>query len=403
MLSALLLLVVCLCRTHMFLAEDIYCFQSGNCYRIHTNLQNFHNANSLCGSKGSLATMRDQQEEKEILELMSPFHSMLNIYTFWIGLLRPAGNCGLHDRILKGFSWISGGEDSSVNYWNGVPKKKCNVERCVALKAGNNKLVWKDIDCHRYFYSICRFNITWNVSSDVEEEPIKILHPFTEWNTSNMLPEISKIILQCWGCVGNMSLACEAKNSQLLCKKKHCFCGALDSHRSGQEKKNCGESYKGSCLQQCFNHMPVPCTLPSETPFTDVYSQSTDTIMTDTSCLCGDERSPCQGKCRFNASVSPSNLTSMTTKMPPQTNFTTAFRDDESLFETLILPLILGLVALGILVMLLWGGIQMCVRKKKPQRKKSIVPSEAVGNETDSTDHSSSDEEEDTQDRAEVP
>lgn len=78
--------------------------------------------------------------------------------------------------------------------------------------------------------------------------------------------------------------------------------------------------------------------------------------------------------------------------------------DDENLFEKLVLPLILGLVALGILIMLIWGGVQMCVRRRKPKRKKSIVPAaEPEASDTDSTDNSSSDEEGDSQDMAEMP
>uniref|UniRef100_A0A6I8R1V6 C-type lectin domain-containing protein n=1 Tax=Xenopus tropicalis TaxID=8364 RepID=A0A6I8R1V6_XENTR len=140
MRSAFLLLVGCLCMAPMFLKEDIHCFHSGNCYRILTKQQKFQDAISSCGSKGILASMKDKQEEWEILQLLSPSNGIQDTYFFWIGLSKPTGECVVEQKILKGFVWLSGGENSSLEHWESMPKKSCTSKRCVALKVGNHSL-----------------------------------------------------------------------------------------------------------------------------------------------------------------------------------------------------------------------------------------------------------------------
>ncbi|OCT64806.1 hypothetical protein XELAEV_18041045mg [Xenopus laevis] len=405
MLSAFLLLVVCLCMAPMFLGEDIYCFPSGNCYRILTRQQKFQDAISSCGSKGILASMKDKQEENEILQLTSSFYGNQDTYFFWIGLSKPTGECVVEHKTLKGFVWISGGENSSLDYWESKPKKSCTSKRCVALKVGNHSLVWKDFPCKKTYFSVCRSKVSWKVSAEDLEKPLKTLHPFFDKDAPDMFSEATTIIIHCRGCEGNVSLTCKAEKMQVLCTKPQCFCAGVEGDGRGTEQENCREQNGISCLEQCLNpaYVSAPCTLPPPTPNTVVYNWSKSPDIQVTACPCLDEDILCQDKCAFNISSSPANLTDTTTTLPAPNNTTYLVVDDETLFETLIIPLILGLVALGILAMLLWGGIQMCVRKTKPPRKKSIVPMEPKGSETDSTDHSSSEEEEDPQDKAELP
>ncbi|XP_002935391.1 C-type lectin domain family 14 member A [Xenopus tropicalis] len=386
----------------MFLKEDIHCFHSGNCYRILTKQQKFQDAISSCGSKGILASMKDKQEEWEILQLLSPSNGIQDTYFFWIGLSKPTGECVVEQKILKGFVWLSGGENSSLEHWESMPKKSCTSKRCVALKVGNHSLVWKDYPCKKTFASVCRSKVSWKVSSKDLAEPLKMLPPFIDKDAPDIYSEETTIIIHCGGCKGNVSLACKAEKSHFLCTNSQCSCAGLNGNRRGTEK--CRERNGVSCLEECLNpaYVPPPCTLPPFTSNTVIYNRSKSPDIQVTACPCLDGGSPCQGKCTFNISFSPVNVTFTTTTLPAQSNATGPLVDDETLFERLIIPLILGLVALGILAMLLWGGIQMCVRKKKPPRKKSIVPMEPKGSETDSTDHSSS-EDEDTQDKAEVP
>ncbi|CAH2328421.1 Hypothetical predicted protein [Pelobates cultripes] len=364
-----IILAVCLCMAPMLLGEDILCFHhSGNCYMIQTKKLIFMDANTECGPRGSLATMKDEQELFEILQLASAFENKPDIDAFWIGLIRQNKECVVPSKKTQGYSWVSGGNDSKVEYWGEYPKPSCMRRRCVGLqkwngpvksREGHHLWAWKDSKCNSNFSSICRSHYSWNFS---------MIHSFKDQNIPDFLPEMSKITILCKEFDTNITLTCKVENGFYSCLNIQCSCSAL----------GCTESK--SCLQHCLIPSNFSCNC------SDAFSLCNQTGANCTVSTSGSS-TPQTYTDVYNISVSPSRQSD---------------DEEESWFDTLLIPLILGLVALGILLMLVWGGAQMCVRKKKPPRKKSIVPVETQGSDTDSTDHSSSDEEE-PQDKIDVP
>lgn len=387
-LSWILLLAVWQVFVPMYLGNKPVCYPTGNCYTVLVTELPFTNANMSCGAKGSLATMKSEQEKKEILQFATQFQNRTNISKFWIGLHLPAKSCIKKDSKLYGFVWISGEDDTKVSEWDNSPNISCTTnKRCVILQSkwgpstsGLRSLTWfwKQVKCIRTFPSICRFPIAFSPSEDVEilsppptDQPTQFTSSPTP--TTEMIP--STINVLCREFRGNETITCEVKNVSYSCNDTHCLCGQRDDNGGGYKLRRCQENLNESCLGQCIRSSNI-------------------------SCICGDHQTSCdRGECTINTSITP-----MSTSPVVHAATSSPLNDDENLFEKLVLPLILGLVALGILIMLIWGGVQMCVRRRKPKRKKSIVPAaEPEASDTDSTDNSSSDEEGDSQDMAEMP
>ncbi|KAM8920875.1 uncharacterized protein RCH25_015620 [Pelodytes ibericus] len=374
-----LLLAVALDMAPMSVAEDVVCYTTGNCYMVLTKKLTFKDANAACGPRGSLTTMKDELEYMEVEQLVSMLQHEPEMGTFWVGLYKEKKECVDSGKILYGYSWVSGGEDSKVSYWAETPKPSCIKKRCVGLQQwipplhgalGNHTWAWKESKCNNNFSAICRSHFPWNVSALEVSETGGLTPAFTDDNAPYFFPETSKITIACGGFEGSVTLACTVENGSSTCISTHCSCFKVTGQSEGSERL-CPANERASCLRHCLN--------PS-----------------NFSCSCCDDHSPCDQD--SSTSQEPNWMEVLTTSSAPPAEGNT----EEGWFDTLLIPLILGLVAFGILAMLLWGGIQMCVRKKKPPRKKSIAPVEPEGSDTDSTDHSSSEEDE-PHERIELP
>ncbi|MEE6492885.1 hypothetical protein FKM82_016659 [Ascaphus truei] len=387
------LLAVALCMAPMFLGEDILCYESGNCYMLYSQSLNFSAALTACGSKGFLATMKDEQEEREIMQFLRQFQDKLALGVFWIGLSKQPKSCAVKQSKLYGFNWVTGGDNSTVSYWAEPPKKSCTSKRCVGLQSGSGPLSpgpgnrtwgWKDHRCSKRFASICRSHAPWKFSNLQGAGYETILHLFTDHYTYMFFPEESEVTILCGGFGGNITLTCGVVNGSHTCMNSQCTCVEVDGKGRGSESRRCREHEQVSCLQLCLN------------PYSNV------------SCTCTAGHNPCDStgtECPFTISISPPLQTPNST-VKYDLGLTTGVSEygEESLFDSLFIPLILGLVALGMLAMLVWGGIHMCLIRRKPRRKKSIVPTnEPEGSETDFTDRSSSDEDEEVEDGTEIP
>lgn len=293
-----------------------FCFPTGNCYTVNTTPLAFDNAKMTCGFKGFLASMKNQQEKNEILNIVAQLQDQRHMYTFWLGLYLPA--CVIDKQLLYGYVWVSGGDTTEVSEWINPPKPSCTTnKKCVILDSRKNisrssavTLMWKDIRCKRKLPSICRSNESGHFVSSTDQYS-------TQASVTN------------------------------------------------QYKTDTSITAQHTDISSSTKQVNVPSDLPS-------FSES---------------------------ALSPStDLHSASSTSAPHS-------EDDNLLDRLVIPLILGLVAFGILVMLVWGGAQMCIRKRKPKRRKSIIPAlpEAPeGSETDSTDHSSSEEEDDDEEEAEL-
>ncbi|KAG9461658.1 hypothetical protein GDO78_016117 [Eleutherodactylus coqui] len=384
-LSWILRLAVWLGFAPMDLGTKPFCYPTGNCYTVLSTELPFTNANMSCGPNGLLPTMKSELEKKEILQFATNFQARRNLGEFWIGLYQPDQNCTVKDNNLYGFIWISGEDDTEVSEWNNIPKKLCDTKKkCVFLQSKwgvtnsglqNLTWFWKNDKCNRKLPSICRFPIEFTPSGDVEmfsTLPTNLSKELMSFPTQTTERSPSTINVLCREPRGNETITCEVENIPYSCNHTHCLCGLMDDEGGGYGLSRCQENLNESCLSQCIRSSNI-------------------------SCVCRDHQTSCnRAECTINTTMTSSPMTHATVSSTPN--------EDDNLFEKLIIPLILGLVALGILIMLVWGGIQMCVRKKKkPKRRKSIIPTlEPEPSETDSTDNSSSDEEGDSQDMAEM-
>ncbi|XP_073495030.1 uncharacterized protein [Phyllobates terribilis] len=383
-LSWILLLAVWLGFAPMYRGNKPGCYPTGNCYTIIITELTFTDANLNCGPKGSLTTMKSEQEKREILQFATQFQNRRNFSEFWIGLYQPEKTCIVKDKNLYGFIWISGEEETQVSEWDKIPKKTCTTKkRCVILQSrlsttntgfGNITWFWKNDKCTRRLPSICRFPTEFTPIEDLPStapttQPMELTSFPTQ--TTEMIPPSINVL--CREFIDNETVTCEVENIPYSCNDTYCFCGQMDDKGGGYGLRSCQENTSENCLGQCVTSSNI-------------------------SCVCGDHQTSCdKAECTINTSImamSTSAVVQVATSLP--------FYDYDNLFENLVIPLILGLVALGILIMLVWGGVQMCVRKKKPKRKKSIIPvAEPEASDTDSTDNSS-DEEGDSQDMAEM-
>uniref|UniRef100_A0A8C5QGN8 C-type lectin domain-containing protein n=1 Tax=Leptobrachium leishanense TaxID=445787 RepID=A0A8C5QGN8_9ANUR len=128
------LLLTLLSATWQQCCEDTVCYHhTGNCYTVQSKKLAFIDANAACGPKSSLTSMKDEQEVSEIVQLVNRLQHKLD-FLYWIGLSRQNKECVDLKKTLYGYSWISGGDYSKVDFWTEVPKITCVKKRCVALQ-----------------------------------------------------------------------------------------------------------------------------------------------------------------------------------------------------------------------------------------------------------------------------
>lgn len=375
--------------------DEPFCIPNGNCYTLNRAGLTFDEANMTCSSKGSLASIKTKQEQKEFLDSVTHFQKKGNVSSFWLGLYLPVCITSVKD--LYGFVWVSGGDTTEVSGWKTIPKPSCTTnKKCVILEynkstSNTRPLDWKNVRCQRKLPSICRSSKSRDIS---ETKDIQIVTPSytdpyakhpsftvqnTEYTPHTEIPSFtSQVDVPCETFWKNRTFSSCTLTLSYACNATDCLCGSMNDSKELYKHRQCQDSMNMDCLQQCIKLMNI-------------------------SCSCDDPYTPCEGKeCTSDLPGSRESPVARSTSVPGT--------EDDTVLDRLIIPLILGLVAFGILVMLVWGGVQMCIRKRRPKRRKSIAPVPQEASDTDSTDHSSSDEEEDDeegegelQDRTEEP
>lgn len=109
------------------------------CYTAHWGKLNAAEAQLHCSKNGgNLATVRTEEEaqhiQRALAQLLQPRVPLApRMGKFWIGLQREKGECLQPSLPLKGFSWVSGGEDTFYANWHKEAKSSCIFRRCVSL------------------------------------------------------------------------------------------------------------------------------------------------------------------------------------------------------------------------------------------------------------------------------
>ncbi|XP_035990978.1 complement component C1q receptor [Fundulus heteroclitus] len=133
------------------------------CFVLHMEPVRFHKAQNRCEDDGGyLLTVRASDEQEDLLSLLSLIEEQQGepALRFWIGLKLSRGECVRPDRTLRGFRWISGGEDSQFSNWKREPVSTCTEERCVTVDysfSGQEQLRWTPAGCRMKASYVCKF------------------------------------------------------------------------------------------------------------------------------------------------------------------------------------------------------------------------------------------------------
>ncbi|XP_075781855.1 complement component C1q receptor isoform X2 [Pelodiscus sinensis] len=138
------------------------------CYTLHWGTHNWEDAQAKCQSNGgNLVTMKSQEEALHIQELLAKLPRREagpeGLARFWIGLHREKGKCYQKHQLLKGFSWVSGGEETDYTGWLREPRGTCTAKRCVTLQGNSTAVLgWADGLCSasssRALGYLCKFS-----------------------------------------------------------------------------------------------------------------------------------------------------------------------------------------------------------------------------------------------------
>ncbi|KAG8516816.1 Complement component C1q receptor [Galemys pyrenaicus] len=119
--------------------EAVVCADTA-CYTAHWGKLSAAEAQLHCSDNGgNLATVKSEEEAQHIQRALTQLLKLLKvplgarISKFWIGLQREKGKCLDPNLPLKGFSWVSGGEDTLYTNWHKEVKSTCTFKRCVSL------------------------------------------------------------------------------------------------------------------------------------------------------------------------------------------------------------------------------------------------------------------------------
>ncbi|KAM9341432.1 uncharacterized protein cd93 [Symphorus nematophorus] len=144
-------------------AEHAVLCTSNACFTLHMDREKFEKAWQSCEHNGGyLMTVRDREEEDVLRSLLSQIQRQRQdrVLKFWIGLKLHRGDCVSADKILRGFKWVSGEQDSQYSNWEKEPVTTCTEERCVRVhytSLGENQLKWTAGPCKSPAFYVCKF------------------------------------------------------------------------------------------------------------------------------------------------------------------------------------------------------------------------------------------------------
>lgn len=122
-----------------------------SCYTLHWGKHSWMEAQLKCQDNGgNLMTLKNQEEASLVMQLlnMMPNWGSMEV-RLWIGLHREKGKCYQKHRPLKGFSWVTGDEETDYSHWVREPRETCTAKRCVTLQgtSSSQELAWTDGHC----------------------------------------------------------------------------------------------------------------------------------------------------------------------------------------------------------------------------------------------------------------
>ncbi|XP_053169289.1 complement component C1q receptor [Hemicordylus capensis] len=126
-----------------------------SCYTLHWGRYSWMEAQTMCRDNGgNLMTLKSQEEALlvgQLLGKMPKWGAGTEVEVrLWIGLHRERGKCQHQYLPLKGFTWVTGGEDTEYSKWGQEPLQTCTTKRCVSLQGTPSlslELTWTDGHC----------------------------------------------------------------------------------------------------------------------------------------------------------------------------------------------------------------------------------------------------------------
>ncbi|KAJ7996339.1 hypothetical protein DPEC_G00236080 [Dallia pectoralis] len=149
--------------------QDALCTAAG-CNAVYFQRKTFRESARFCKDKGGhLATMRSSEEVSEVHELLSSVEQRgaRARIRVWIGLHRQPRQCSA-DRLLRGFQWITGEQDTGYTNWVRADlPNTCAAPRCVVITVNTaaetreqtDNFKWLDGSCTLPMDGfVCQFN-----------------------------------------------------------------------------------------------------------------------------------------------------------------------------------------------------------------------------------------------------
>lgn len=113
-------------------------------YVIHGDRVNFEKARENCQHEGDLTSLATEEELRAVQEAVLQQEPAGGTHTYWIGLWRRIGVCHAPDKMLKGFEWITGGDDAQGIKWKAKPPETCTNDRCAYISITHDGTSAKD-------------------------------------------------------------------------------------------------------------------------------------------------------------------------------------------------------------------------------------------------------------------
>ncbi|XP_043912947.1 complement component C1q receptor [Protopterus annectens] len=178
------------------------------CYTVHIRdaSVNFDTAQRECHSNGgNLITIKTAAEAVHVQSLLNNISfsdHTADSHDLWIGLYLPVKQCYQEHKPLKGYIWISGGEESDYSNWQKEPTKSCTTRRCVILTYNSEKsdknMKWSDVSCNKMLkYFMCKFSFKGMCQRVALGGPGKVTYttPFATESASLLLVPFGSIAM----------------------------------------------------------------------------------------------------------------------------------------------------------------------------------------------------------------
>ncbi|XP_062985786.1 complement component C1q receptor [Elgaria multicarinata webbii] len=284
-------------------SEEVEALCAGTaCYTLHFGRYSWIEAQQQCKNNGgNLMTLKNQDEALLVRQLLAKVPKgeagTDTEVRLWIGLRREKGKCYQKHQPLKGFSWVTGGEETQYSNWGQEPRETCTLNRCVTLQGApslSQELAWADGYCSnsadRKSGYLCKFGFQGTC------RPLVLAGPGIVRYTTPFGVETASLVAVPFG--SSAEVVCgpqgeERPNTFLVCKPQANsntsewtspgpFCA---SPRYGCSYSNGGCEHK--CLERAGGSFQCACH--------SGYQLGGDRL----SCILVDycSSSPCQGQC----------------------------------------------------------------------------------------------------------